>query len=105
MELADLGLRLAKLRTSKGVSARDMSLNLGKSPNYINKIERGKARPSMETFFDICDYLNISQTDFFDGGNIHPEQFSGFVSDFKGLDDTSQSHVAGIVKELSRRKY
>ena len=28
--------RLAKLRTQKGVSARDMSLSLGQANNYIN---------------------------------------------------------------------
>ena len=31
--------RLAKLRTQKGVSARDMSLSLGQANNYINNIE------------------------------------------------------------------
>ena len=30
--------RLAKLRTQKGVSARDMSLSLGQANNYINNI-------------------------------------------------------------------
>ena len=32
--------RLAKLRTQKGVSARDMSLSLGQANNYINNIEK-----------------------------------------------------------------
>ena len=31
--------RLAELRLQKGVSARDMSLSLGQSESYINKIE------------------------------------------------------------------
>ena len=31
--------RLSKLRQEKGVSARDMSLSLGQSESYINKIE------------------------------------------------------------------
>lgn len=34
------GQRLAQLRITKGVSARDMSLSLGQSPSYINKIEK-----------------------------------------------------------------
>ena len=32
--------RIAELRTQKGVSARDMSLSLGQSESYINKIEK-----------------------------------------------------------------
>lgn len=32
--------RLAKLRTQKGVSARDMSLSLGQANNYIKVVRR-----------------------------------------------------------------
>ena len=39
--------RLAKLRTQKGVSARDMSLSLGQANNYINNIENKKSLPAM----------------------------------------------------------
>ena len=59
-------IRLAKLRTEKGVSARDMSLSIGQNPGYINNIETGKALPSMSSFFFICEYLNITPQDFFD---------------------------------------
>lgn len=34
--------RLAQLRLKKGVSARDMSLSLGQSESYINRIENKK---------------------------------------------------------------
>ena len=54
--------RLTQLRTTKGVSARDMSLSLGQNPGYINNIESGKALPSMSVFFYICDYFQISQS-------------------------------------------
>ena len=37
--------RLARLRTQKGVSARDMSLSLGQANNYINNIENKKSLP------------------------------------------------------------
>lgn len=48
--------QLAELRTQKGFSARDMSLFIGKSPNYINRIENGKAFPTMANFFYSFDY-------------------------------------------------
>jgi len=104
MELVNLGLRVAKLRAEKGVSARDMSLGIGKCANFINKVERGKCRPSMETFFDICEYLDISTRDFFDEENQHPQLIRGLIEDCIELDQKSQSHVAGIVKELIRNK-
>ena len=43
--------RIAELRTQRGVSARDMSLSLGQSESYINKIENRRTLPSMAGFF------------------------------------------------------
>lgn len=72
---------------SKGVSARDMSLSLGQSPNYIINIESGKNYPSMETFFYICDYFGITPKDFFDIENTNPvktNELMGIVREFSG---------------------
>lgn len=62
----EFGERLARLRTIKGVSAREMSLALGQSAGYINNIENSKNYPSMAVFMEICEYLEISPKDFFD---------------------------------------
>ena len=58
--------RLAQLRQEKGVSARDMSLSLGQSESYINKIENNYAMPSMQGFFYICEFLGVTPAEFFD---------------------------------------
>ena len=42
--------RLEQLRLEKNVSAREMSLSLGQNPSYINRIESGKALPSLSLF-------------------------------------------------------
>ena len=57
--------RLAQLRMKKGVSARDMSLSIGQANNYINSIENKKTMPSMQSFFYICEFLNITPQEFF----------------------------------------
>ena len=102
MELQKFGERLAKLRAQKNVSARKMSLFIGVSANYINKIENGKTFPSMHAFFEICEYLEISPKDFFDDGNDQPVMVKEMVGDYVRLDSTSQSNIAEIVKELAR---
>ncbi len=71
--------RIAKLRTQKGVSARDMSLSLGQANNYINNIENKKSLPSMQAFFYICEYLGVTPLEFFDEGNQNPESEQGAV--------------------------
>jgi transcriptional regulator with XRE-family HTH domain len=57
--------RLAELRLAKGVLARDMSLSLGQSVNYINAIESNRSLPSMTNFFYICKYLGVTPSEFF----------------------------------------
>ena len=56
--------RLICLRQQKNVSAREMSLAIGQNPSYINRIENGKAYPSMQVFFYICEYLGITPQEF-----------------------------------------
>lgn len=94
--------RLAQLREQKGVSARDMSLTLGQSESYINKIENGKAFPSMQLFFYICDYFAITPKDFFDSGNSNPAAIEALTNDLKMLTDSQIASIADIVKDLKR---
>ncbi len=96
--------RLAELRMQKGISARDMSLSLGQANNYINTIENKKSLPSMQSFFYICEFLDITPQEFFDEGNSNPKMLKTFVDEAKKLDCESFSHILGIMKELNRHK-
>ena len=79
-------LRLAELRMQKGVSARDMSLSIGQSENYINKIENRKSLPSMHAFFFICEYLGVTPAQFFDKDNQNPALLNDALSEIRKLD-------------------
>lgn len=94
--------RLSQLRSQKGVSARDMSLTLGQSESYINKIENGKAFPSMQIFFYICDYFGISPMDFFDNSSGNPALLNALIADLKTLSDSQIANIANIIKDLKR---
>ena len=94
--------RLAELRMQKGISARDMSLSLGQANNYINTIENKKSLPSMQSFFYICEFLNITPQEFFDEGNTNPQRLRDFMNEAKKLNDNSLSHLLGIMKELNK---
>lgn len=91
--------RLAKLRTQKGVSARDMSLSLGQANNYINNIENKKSLPAMQSFFYICEYLGVTPQEFFDEGNTYPETLKEFIAEARQLDPQSMQHILGIMKD------
>lgn len=93
-------LRLAQLRSKKGVSAREMSLSIGQNASYINNIESGKALPSMSGFFYICEYLGISPNEFFDTDSKNPEKLQFLINNLKHLDDAQLDSISSIVKGL-----
>ena len=71
----NFGKRISDLRIGRGQnSAREMSLALGQNPSYINRIENGKALPSMQGFFSICEYLQITPGDFFNEDTEAPRE-------------------------------
>ena len=96
--------RLAKLRIQKGVSARDMSLSLGQSNNYINTIENKKSLPAMHSFFYICEYLGVTPQEFFDEGNACPEALREFLEEAKKLSPRSRESILNLMKEMNGKK-
>ena len=92
--------RLSALRINKGVSARDMSLSIGQSPGYINNIENGINYPSMQTFFYICDYLEITPKEFFDLDTANPTKVSELIEATKGLSSDQLSNLISLAKGL-----
>lgn len=99
-----LATRLTQLRIQRGVSAREMSLSLGQAPNYINTIENRKSLPSMQAFFFICEYLNITPQEFFDTGNPCPEEIRAFISEAQQLDPQSRALVLELMQRLRGAK-
>ena len=99
---AKFPLRLAQLRTRKGVSARDMSLSLGQNAGYINNIESGKALPSMSSFFYICEYLNITPGSFFDSETDNPEQLQQLIQKMKKLNEEQLASIENLVDGIVR---
>lgn len=95
--------RLAQLRMSKGVSARDMSLSLGQANNYINNIENKKSLPSMQAFLGICEYLGVTPMEFFDEGNTYPVLLTGLIQDLRKLDAAELELVTNMVRTLANK--
>ena len=102
MEQAEFGLRISRLRINKGVSARDMSLSIGQSPNYINAIENGICFPSMTVFFYICDYLGITPSEFFQLDSQSPVKERELLEAIKGLNSENLDHLIALAKALKK---
>lgn len=96
--------RITLLRNQKNVSAREMSLAIGQNPSYINRIENRKAFPSMQVFFYICEYFNISPMEFFNDGCPYPIKTSHIIEELNKLDDTQLDVVLTLIKAIQNHK-
>lgn len=95
--------RLISLRNQKNVSAREMSLALGQNGSYINRIENRLTFPSMQVFFYICEYFQISPKEFFDEKNQSPEKINQITEEVKKLDDFQLDTVMSVIKGLQHK--
>ena len=102
MERDEFGLRLSQLRLAKGVSARDMSLSIGQSAGYINNLETGFSFPSMTVFFYICEYLDITPSEFFDTDSKSPTKERKLIDAVKGLRPDQLENLIALAKDLRR---
>lgn len=92
--------RIAKLRTDKNISARELSLQLGQSTGYINTIENGKSLPSMSMFLYICEYFKITPQEFFNEGNENPKLIQEILEESKKLNKQSLESLLTIIKNM-----
>lgn len=94
--------RLIQLRLRKNVSCREMSLALGQSEGYINKIETSDTLPSMGIFFNICSYLNVTPREFFTFDMESPSTTNRLVDQFSRLSFKKQEHLLAVVEDMSK---
>ncbi len=96
--------RLSQLRTLKKVSAREMSLAIGQNASYINVIENKKSYPSMQGFFYICEYLDITPEEFFNMDVGNPLKTDEVYNEIRKLSPERLALVISLVRELNGKK-
>lgn len=63
--LSDIVLRIHYFREKQNISARKLSLLIGKNSNYINKLECLDFNLTITTLYEIISALNVSEEEFF----------------------------------------
>lgn len=94
------GDRLAELRLQKDISARDMSLSMGQNSSYINHIENQRVYPSMESFFYICEFLNISPFEFFNLEINYPIKINKIIKNLAHLSEQDLDFFDSICETM-----
>lgn len=95
---------ITQLRQQRGVSARKLSKDVGVNEAYINRIENKISEPSMEVFFKICKYFEITPEVFFAGLYISPDPKANLIHEIVLLeDDKLIANLAGIVEAVNKK--
>lgn len=103
MDAAFVRDRITKLRMQKGVSEYQMSYDLGHSRGYINNISSGKSLPSLAELFAICEYLDISLSDFFNENSANPKLTAQAIHDMEQLDEEDLTLIQINIARLLRK--
>lgn len=65
MDIQEISNRILYFRNSKNISARELSLSIGKNANYINQLESLAFIIPADTLLVIIDNLGITPAEFF----------------------------------------
>lgn len=96
--------RITELRLSKQISEYQLSLELGQCKSYIQGITSGKALPSVKQLYNICDYFNISLSQFFNDGKSSSLLFCNTVNLLKELDDSELRLFYNLIQTFVQLK-
>lgn len=90
--------RITKLRLIKNISEREMSLSLGKAHNYIQSISSGRIIPTLESILDICDYLDVTPSTFFDSELENPILINEVLNESNRISNNNLEAYLEILK-------
>ena len=94
--------RISQLRIQKGVSEYQMSYDLGHSRSYIYNISSGKSLPPMAEFLQICDYFEITPSQFFDDSFENPALLQTAIEELRKLNDDDLMLIIGNIRRLNK---
>ena len=65
-QLKNLGLKLKKFRTEKGLTLKELGYIIDKEPQSISRVEMGDINPTYLYLLDVCKGLEIEISDLFE---------------------------------------
>ena len=103
MDKKDFAKRLIEIMNENNVTARELSLKVGRNPGYINTIINGRSFPSMDGFFDICEELGITPMDFFETENRYPELLSRMIPYINKINPKEAGTVIQLLEAIAKK--
>lgn len=101
MNLNEIIIRISQLRTRENLSARELSLRIGKNEAYINRLEcRKNFEPSISVINDIAIACNSSLQEFFYYDIHEYETDKKIINSLKRIDPEVKKALLKIIENL-----
>ena len=93
--MVDLGNRLKTLRLRKGLSQKELAVQVGVTKSTISAYEKGDRKPPYETLVLLARIFNVS-TDYLLGVSRN----SGTNLDVSGLTESQRAALGTLIKTM-----
>ncbi len=100
MSLKEIIQRISYFRNLKNISARELSLLIGKHEGYINKLESHDFNLPVEVLLDIITALDITTEEFFCMGEQYNPESKVLITKFNKLSKNNKETIIDLVNKL-----
>ncbi|MBO5102837.1 MAG: helix-turn-helix transcriptional regulator [Clostridia bacterium] len=96
MNLDEIIIRIKQIRDKANLSARELSLMLGKNPSYITKLEDREFNPPMQIILEIIECCNSTTEEFFYHNILAYEKDKKLLDYFNKLNDKQKEAILNL---------
>lgn len=101
--MTPFGRKVRALRQARGLTLKQMAVDLELSPAYLSAMERGhRSRPSPALVVQVCEYFNLIWDDFEDMHRLAALSHPRVVVDSAGLDAAHTELANRLAQDLGR---
>ena len=101
MDKNDVVKRISQLRTKAGLSARDLSLRIGKNSAYISRLESANDsfEPSVSALLEIIEACNSSPLEFFYYDIYSYQKDKQIIDLLKNVNQVKKDSIINLLKD------
>ena len=96
----DIIFRIGYFRNKANLSARETSLRLGYSEQFMKRIENKSVELKVSTLLDFFDIVDITPQDFFYLGDSYNKEDKNVLDLFNHLSADSKQTILDLMKKL-----
>lgn len=98
MDLNELVQRIGYFRNKINLSARELSLRIGKSETYINQVECRNFTVSLPVLFEIIEALEITCAEFYSDNYVAYKQDKEILNTLNALPAERKNSFLDLIK-------